>query len=60
MGRSMLANLGTMSVILGATVACMANGYPRQREAMEFTGGILIISGFGLLGYALKYVLDHS
>jgi hypothetical protein len=37
----------------------MAKSYPRHREAIETVGGILLIGGFGMLGYALQSSCGH-
>lgn len=55
----MIAAFATVSVVLGATIAYMANSYPQHREVMEIVAGILLIGGFGMLGYGLECVLGH-
>jgi hypothetical protein len=55
----MFAAFSTVSVVLGAAIAYVANSYPQRREVMEIVAGILLIGGFGMLGYALECVLGH-
>jgi hypothetical protein len=55
----MIAVLSAISMVLGAAVAYMANGYPRHREIIETAAGILLIGGFALLGYGLECVFGH-
>jgi hypothetical protein len=50
---------GTVSVMLGAAIAYVANSYPEQHKVMETMAGILLIGGFGLLGCALEGVFGH-
>jgi hypothetical protein len=52
--------IGALSVIgvaVGAAFACMAGRHPQHRQVMETIGGVLVIAGFALLGYALECVL---
>ena len=53
----MIVGFSTASVVLGAAIAYIGNSYPQHRELMETVAGILLIGGFGLLGYALESVL---
>jgi cytochrome c biogenesis protein CcdA len=55
----MIAGFSTACVVFGAAIAYMAKSYPRRREALETVGGILLIGGFGLLGYALESLCGH-
>jgi cytochrome c biogenesis protein CcdA len=55
----MIAGFSTVCVMLGAAIAYMAKSYPRHREAIETVGGILLISGLGLLGFALERACGH-
>jgi hypothetical protein len=55
----MITGFSAISLILGAAIAYMANGYPKHRAVMETVGGILLIGGLGLMGYALEAVLGH-
>ena len=53
----MITSLSTMSLVIGAAVAYMAGRYPERRAVMETVGGVLLIGGLGLMGYALEAVL---
>jgi hypothetical protein len=53
----MITTFSVISLVLGTAIAYMANGYPKHRAVMETVGGILIIGGLGLVGYALEAVL---
>ena len=55
----MITGLSTISLVLGTTVAYLATGYPERQAVMETVGGILLISGLGLMGYALEAVLGR-
>ena len=55
----MIALFSTVSVVLGAAIAYMANSYPQHRQVMEIVAGILLIGGFGMLGYGLECALGH-
>jgi hypothetical protein len=46
-----------ISLLLGTAIACMANGHPKHRAVMETAGGILLLGGLGLIGYALEAAL---
>ena len=46
-----------VGVTLGATIASLAGRYPRHRERIETVAGILLLGGFGLLGYALESIV---
>ena len=46
-------------MVFGAAIAYMAKSYPGHREAIETVGGILLIGGFGMLGYALQSSCGH-
>ena len=49
-----------MGLLLGTAIAYMARHYPeRQQAVMETVGGMLLIGGLGLMGYALEAVLGH-
>ena len=49
--------LSVTAVVAGATVAYLGRRYPRHHDILERVGGILLISGFSLLGYSLEAVL---
>jgi hypothetical protein len=53
----MIAGLSTISLILGTAIAYLASRYPKRQAVMEAVGGILLIGGLGLVGYALECVL---
>ena len=53
----MITAFSAISLVLGTAIAYMANGYPKHRAVMETVGGILMIGGLGLIGYALEAVL---
>lgn len=55
----MIAAFSTISMVLGAAIAYMANRYPQHREIIETVAGILLIGGFAMLGYALECVYGH-
>jgi hypothetical protein len=53
----MIAGFSMVCVVVGAAIAYMAESYPQHRETMETVGGLLLMGGFGLLGYALEGVI---
>jgi hypothetical protein len=53
----MIAGLSTISLILGTAIAYLASRYPKRQAIMETVGGILLIGGLGLIGYALECIL---
>jgi len=55
----MITGLSTLSLILGTAIAYLASGYPERQAVMETVGGILLIGGLSLMGYALEAVLGH-
>jgi hypothetical protein len=55
----MITGLSTISLLLGTAVAYMASGYPERQAAVETAGGVLLLTGLGLMGYALEAVLGH-
>jgi hypothetical protein len=55
----MITGLSTISLVLGTTIACMANGYPKHQAAIETVAGIFLLGGLGLMGYALECVVGH-
>ena len=55
----MIAELSTISLLLGTVIAHLASGYPERQAAMEAASGVLLLAGLGLLGYALEAVLGH-
>jgi hypothetical protein len=55
----MICGLSTFSLVLGTTIAYLANGYPKYQAAMETVAGFLLLGGLAMLGYALEAVLGH-
>jgi len=55
----MITGLSTTSLVLGTAIAYLASGYPERQAVMETVGGILLIGGLGLMGYALECVLGQ-
>lgn len=55
----MIATISAISLVLGATVAYLANRYPEHREIIEIVAGVILIGGLGLLGCALKTVSGY-
>ena len=53
----MIIGLSAVSLVLGTTIAYLANGYSEYRAVLETVGGILLLGGLGLMGYALEAVL---
>ena len=49
----MITGLSTISLLLGTAIAYLASGSERQ-ATMETVGGVLLLVGLGLLGYALE------
>jgi hypothetical protein len=59
-GLAMIAGFSAaFCVAFGAAIAYLAKSYPRHREAFETMGGILLIGGLGLLGFALECAVGH-
>jgi hypothetical protein len=50
---AMIAALSLTCVAAGTLIACGAERYPRHRATIEIVAGIMLICGFGLLGYGL-------
>ena len=50
----MITGLSTISLMLGTAIAYLASGYPERQATMETVGGVLLLAGLGLLGYALE------
>ena len=56
---TMITAFSTMSLVLETAIAYLASGYPERQAAMETVGGILLLGGLGLMGYALECVLGQ-
>ena len=56
---AMVAICSIVYVTLGATIAFLAHRYPRHRERIEAVAGIILLGGFGLLGYALESIFGN-
>ena len=55
-GTQMISALGAVIVMLGTGIAYMAGRY-RHQDVIETIGGVLLITGFALIGYALQCVV---
>jgi hypothetical protein len=53
--KAMIGIVGLMSLLLGASLACMADRIPERVELLEGGGGALLIAGLGLLGLCLPF-----
>ena len=53
----MVAAMSLISVVLGASVAYVADRFPTHIETLEMSAGALLIGGFALLGSSLPVVL---
>lgn len=53
----MIPALSVTCVVAGTLITCSADRYPHRRATLETCAGILLIFGFGLLGYGLVCVL---
>ena len=54
---SVIAVLGLVSVVAGGVVACLAERFPAQIEALETGAGVLLLGGFALWGSALPILV---
>ena len=55
-GKPMLIALTSLtSVVLGATIATVAERYPAHVALLEKCAGVLLIGGFALLGSGLPH-----
>jgi len=50
---AMIAGLSLACVVAGTFIACSAERYPQHHATIETVAGIMLICGFGLLGYGL-------
>jgi hypothetical protein len=55
----MISLLGAVSSGFGATIAYVGGRYPRHQGLLETVGGILLIAGFALIGYALQCIVGR-
>jgi len=55
----MITGLGMASAVLGTAIAYLAARRPQSQEAMETVGGILLLAGLALLGYALQSIVGR-
>ncbi len=46
-------------VASGVATAFTAPRHPRYQQMLETLGGFLLIAGFGLLGYLLKFIVSQ-
>lgn len=53
----MVAAVSLISVVLGGTVACLAERFPARVEALETAAGVLLIGGLAFLGSTLPALL---
>jgi hypothetical protein len=55
----MVGLLSFIGVVVGACVAHAAQRFPAHLAALETVAGILLLGGFGLLGWALAAACCH-
>jgi len=55
----MISALGAVSAVLGTAVAYLGDRYPQHQDVMETIGGVLLIAGLGLIGYALQCIVGR-
>lgn len=48
---------GLISVIIGGVLAYVAERYPARIELFQTVGGLLLIAGFGLVGWGCPTIL---
>jgi hypothetical protein len=48
------AGMSVASLAIGVVMSYGADAHPRHRTAMEAAAGVLLIVGFGLLGYLIQ------
>jgi len=49
----MLAATGFLTVIAGTVAACLARRWPAHAQRIETVAGVLLLGGFGLMGWAM-------
>jgi hypothetical protein len=52
----MIAAVTVICVMLGTTIAFIADRFPENVEALETGAGVLLIGGFALLGSGLPVI----
>ena len=55
----LLCGLSVLSLSLGTAVAYAADRCPSRRPTLEMWGGLLIIGGLAILGFALGPYMGH-
>ena len=53
----MLGLAGLISVIVGGVIAYIAERYPARIDLLQTVGGLLLIAGFGLVGWGWPTVV---
>ena len=53
----MLGFAGLISVIVGGVTAYVADRYPPRIELLQTIGGLLLITGFGLVGWGCPAIV---
>jgi hypothetical protein len=53
----MFVEIGLLSILAGAGVACASERFPAYIEPLEIGAGFLLIFGFALLSHALPPIL---
>jgi hypothetical protein len=48
---------GLITVIIGGVLAYVAERYPGRTELLQTTGGLLLITGFGLVGWSWPAII---
>ena len=48
---------GLVTVIIGGALAYGAERYPARTELLQTTGGLLLITGFGLVGWSWPAII---
>lgn len=53
----MFAMTGLVGVTVGTGLACLAGCFPRHVALIETIGGVVMIGGFGLVGWGLPAIV---
>jgi|HubBroStandDraft_5_1064220.scaffolds.fasta_scaffold109397_2 hypothetical protein len=56
-GIAMFGFAGLISVIIGGGLAYIAERYPARVDLLQTVGGLLLIAGFGLVGWSWPTVV---